>query len=96
MRGHRIFRTFAIAAVPAGFLAFSSCAQDAPPQPPPPAMPTTNMCREPRPQMCMEIYQPVCGIRKDHTRKTFPNSCHACADPDVVHFIPGACGEPPK
>ena len=41
--------------------------------------------------MCMELYQPVCGVTKDGTSKTFGNSCHACADPQVIRYTPGEC-----
>jgi len=62
-------------------------------EPPQPKLtvPADKFCAEPRPQMCMELYQPVCGVTKDGTSKTFGNSCHACADPQVIRYTPGEC-----
>ncbi|HTW34681.1 MAG TPA: hypothetical protein VMD53_08685 [Rhizomicrobium sp.] len=54
-------------------------------------VPALKFCTEPRPEMCMEIYQPVCGFTKDGTSKTYGNSCHACANHDVVRYTPGEC-----
>lgn len=78
----------AIVAIAGAHLAFSSCAQDSPPKL---TVPEANLCKEPRPEMCMEIYQPVCGVAKDGTQKTYSNSCHACADAHVIRYAPGTC-----
>lgn len=59
-------------------------------------------CPENRPEMCIEIYQPVCGLVDTGIRcittpcpstdyKTFGNSCTACADPNVTGYIDGEC-----
>jgi hypothetical protein len=48
-------------------------------------------CTDPRPQMCMEIYMPVCGTDKSGAQRTYANSCHACADKDAVSFVNGKC-----
>lgn len=48
-------------------------------------------CADPRPQMCTQDYRPACGTRRDNSRKTFPNACTACADPQVVTQAAGAC-----
>ena len=48
-------------------------------------------CHAPRPQMCMEIYMPACGVDKNGAQRTYPNSCHACADQTVVSFTMGKC-----
>jgi len=58
-----------------------------------PTTPVSNQCRDPRPQMCMEIYQPVCAVAKDGSRRTYANSCHACADATVIHYDPGQCAK---
>jgi hypothetical protein len=39
----------------------------------------------------MELYQPVCGVAKDGTQKTYGNSCQACAHADVVRYENGTC-----
>ena len=56
-------------------------AQQSPPQ----------QCTEPRPQMCPQIYNPVCGVTADGTKKTYGNGCTACADKSVTGHTPGAC-----
>ncbi len=76
------------AALPALLFMGASCAET--PPGPPPAQ-SGNLCREPRPQICMEIYMPVCGGAKDGSLRTYPNSCQACAHADVVSYVPGAC-----
>lgn len=59
-------------------------------------------CTEPRPEMCTQIYQPVCGtvdtgIRcvttpcPSSTIKTFGNACTACSNTKVSHYQPGEC-----
>ena len=48
-------------------------------------------CTDPRPQMCMEIYMPACGVDKNGAQRTYANSCHACADQTVVSFTMGKC-----
>jgi hypothetical protein len=56
--------------------------------------PPVTSCAEPRPQACTMEYIPVCGHRYDGERKTYPNACSACSDPDVSGRDPGACQEP--
>ena len=51
-------------------------------------------CAEPRPEVCTMEYIPVCGHRYDGERKTYPNACSACSDPDVAGRDPGPCEEP--
>ena len=48
-------------------------------------------CIEPRPQLCTMVYDPVCAMRSATARQTYSNACSACADPDVVAHLPGAC-----
>ena len=56
--------------------------------------PPVTACAEPRPQACTMEYIPVCGHRYDGERKTYPNACSACSDPDVAGRDPGPCEEP--
>lgn len=60
-------------------------------------------CSMPRPEICYEIYQPVCATRDSGLRcittpcpstetATYSNDCKACADPAVMGFVTdGAC-----
>jgi hypothetical protein len=59
-------------------------------------------CREPRPEMCTQHYDPVCATRDNGVRcvttpcdstetATYSNGCMACADPDVFSYVEGAC-----
>lgn len=73
-------------------LASGCFAADTPDQSPPKStVPEIHLCTDPRPEMCMEIYMPVCGFTKDGVARTYPNSCHACAHAEVVRYTPGAC-----
>lgn len=69
--------------------ALPACAQ----QPPatPPAPPGQVTCTQPRPEVCTKDFRPVCGTRRDGTRRTYGNGCSACADQNVVSHIPGPC-----
>ena len=78
-------------------------------QPPPPASdpPVTTknepvMCKEPRPEVCTMIYQPVCATRDTGVRcirapcpseekVTKSSSCNACSDPKVISYVQGEC-----
>lgn len=60
-------------------------------------------CSAPRPEICYELYQPVCATRDNGVRcvttpcpstdvATYSNDCKACADPAVQGFFNGgAC-----
>ncbi len=48
-------------------------------------------CPKPRPQFCIQDYQPVCAKLDDGTVKTYSNGCNACADPAVIGYREGAC-----
>ena len=60
-------------------------------------------CSTPRPEICYELYQPVCATRDNGVRcvttpcpstevATYSNDCKACADPAVQGFVSGgAC-----
>jgi hypothetical protein len=47
------------------------------------------LCSEPRPEVCIAQYDPVCG----DNGKTYGNSCEACADAGVEYSVPGECGK---
>ncbi|MEZ5447725.1 MAG: hypothetical protein R3E89_01400 [Thiolinea sp.] len=57
-------------------------------------------CNTPRPEICYEIYQPVCAVRDNGVRcittpcpateqASYSNDCQACADPAVIGFVKG-------
>lgn len=52
-------------------------------------------CQNPRPEICYQIYQPVCAIIKEGESKikrlTFSNDCMACSDQRVSGFETGSC-----
>lgn len=48
-------------------------------------------CQEPRPEICYEIYSPVCATRDFQERVEYANDCTACADARVAGFVPGLC-----
>jgi hypothetical protein len=81
---------FAIA-LPALLLGTQCSAQTPPGAQPAPPQSASVTCREPRPEMCPMIYQPVCGVSRDGSRKTYGNSCSACAVAAVTGYTPGAC-----
>ena len=53
----------------------------------------TNLCEEPRPQICTMDYRPVCGTLSDGSVKTYANGCGACGDANVVSWVEGECPE---
>ena len=48
-------------------------------------------CRDPRPEMCTNEYDPVCGRLADGAFKTYGNACTACSYTGVVEYRPGSC-----
>lgn len=59
-------------------------------------------CKDPRPEMCTQHYQPVCATRDNGVRcvttpcdstetATYSNGCMACADSAVYSYVEGAC-----
>ena len=74
---------------------------------PPPAQPKEEapvmvMCKDPRPEMCTQHYDPVCATRDTGIRcittpcpsseqKTMGNACTACSDPKVSSWTKGEC-----
>ena len=55
--------------------------------------PPVTACAEPRSQVCTMEYIPVCGHLYSGERKTYPNACSACSDPEVAGRDPGPCEE---
>lgn len=63
----------------------------------------SSECQEPRPEMCIQVYEPVCALKDTglHCVKapcdgvtewvTFSNACHACGDKSVRGFRDGEC-----
>ena len=61
---------------------------------PNPAQPETaglTPCPEPRPEICAQIYLPVCAETLDGKRKTYASGCTACTDPQVTGYRDGEC-----
>lgn len=49
-------------------------------------------CREPRPEICYEVFAPVCAsLGGSGMQETYANDCQACADPQVSGYVAGAC-----
>ena len=79
------------------------------PAPAPPADPPREqaknepvMCKDPRPEVCTAIYDPVCATRDTGVRcitapcpseeqVTKGSSCSACSDPKVISWVKGEC-----
>jgi hypothetical protein len=72
------------------------------PAPPREQPPQPVMCKDPRPEMCPQIYDPVCATRDTGIRcitapcpsseqKTMGNACSACSDPKVSSYVKGEC-----
>lgn len=63
----------------------------------------STACSPPRPQQCMQLFDPVCatvatGVEcvappwdAATTETTYSNGCMACADPAVIRHRPGPC-----
>ena len=80
-------------------------ASESPPPASDPPATTKNepvMCKEPRPQVCTMIYQPVCATRDTGVRcirapcpseekVTKSSDCNACSDPKVISYVKGEC-----
>jgi len=47
-----------------------------------------NFCTEEVGDLCMTLYNPVCGYLIE---ETFSNSCFACKNQEVVYWISGEC-----
>jgi len=44
-----------------------------------------------RPQICYELFEPVCGYTSNSVPQTYTNACFACANAAVTHYTTGAC-----
>jgi len=49
------------------------------------------MCKDPRPEICTQHYDPVCGSLVNGEFRTYGNACTACANTAVTGYRPGAC-----
>ena len=56
-----------------------------------PDNPKIQVCREPRPEMCTQQYDPVCGQFIRGGSRTYSNWCNACSDKAVESYVPGEC-----
>ncbi|MFQ5566620.1 MAG: hypothetical protein ACE5EU_09685 [Paracoccaceae bacterium] len=85
-------RVPALCAVAVLLLAGASVVEPEPRETPKPeAPPDLVQCREPRPQICIQIYLPVCAELRNDTRRTYPSGCVACSDANVTGYRPGRC-----
>jgi len=57
-----------------------------------------NYCASERPEICAQIYQPVCGwfgqkrqCIKYPCAETYSNSCTACSNENVEYWTDGVC-----
>ena len=50
-----------------------------------------QICPEPRPEICTQQYDPVCGHLKEGGSKTYSNWCTACSDISVEIYSSGEC-----
>jgi len=48
-------------------------------------------CKNPRPQICTMIYDPVCGVSNSGVQKTYASACTACSDENVLAYEKGEC-----
>ena len=53
--------------------------------------PKRQICSEPRPEMCTQQYDPVCGQFSQGGNQTYSNWCSACSDKAVESYVPGEC-----
>lgn len=49
------------------------------------------LCKDPRPEICTQHYDPVCGNLGKGEFKTYGNACTACSKAAVVGYRPGTC-----
>ncbi len=50
-----------------------------------------GLCKDPRPEICPSLWDPVCAVRADGSHYTAGNSCSACVDSGVVSYDKGEC-----
>jgi hypothetical protein len=56
-----------------------------------PDNPERQVCSDPRPEMCSQQYDPVCGQLSGGDSQTYSNWCSACSDKKVESYVPGEC-----
>lgn len=49
--------------------------------------PGEQICTGARPEVCMQVYEPVCGDNE----RTYSNGCVACSDAAVSSYVDGEC-----
>ncbi|MCP5209122.1 MAG: hypothetical protein H7A01_18165 [Hahellaceae bacterium] len=50
-------------------------------------------CKDPRPEMCTMIYDPVCAYDQQGQGTTASSDCQACGNQNTIGFVKGACGD---
>ncbi len=48
-------------------------------------------CVQIRPEMCAQVFEPVCAKLGALNWKTYSNACRACADRNVIGFTTAPC-----
>jgi hypothetical protein len=80
-----------------------ACSQAPAPSEATPGERIQQTCEDPRPEMCAQVYEPVCAERDTGIRcvttpcdssesREYPSACEACRDPMVTSYSAGPCG----
>jgi hypothetical protein len=57
-----------------------------------PPAPVLTACKDKRPKVCTQEYQPVCGFNEAGQKmRTYSNACSACGDVTVLGYTLGQC-----
>lgn len=86
---HRLFLSV-------GICVLVSACQSVAPRMDSPMVPSTHsplrMCQQPRPEICTQQYEPVCGYGSGHRLLgTYGNACGACGQAEVMGYTEGDC-----